>query len=326
MSTSYQVFNIAATKSGGRPAREIDILGSMANIEFSRLPTEQPNPSSRDLDVLSVSRLVALMNREDRRPAEAVGRARADVARAVALVSSCLEAGGRLFLFGAGTSGRLCVMEAAECPPTFNTEPGLVQAFMAGGSQAVFRSQEGAEDRALEAEAAVRRLVRRGDAVVGVAASGVTPFTLAALTAARGRGARTILVTCNARASLKPVADVVISLQTGPEIVTGSTRLKAGTACKMVLNMLTTLSMVRLGKVYKHWMVDLQPRSEKLSARGRRLIQGLGGVSEEEAAALFKEAGGRVKPAILMARRKLPFAAAMKALDRAGGSLRKALK
>ncbi|MBI4397171.1 MAG: N-acetylmuramic acid 6-phosphate etherase [Elusimicrobia bacterium] len=292
---------------------------------YAKLPTEQPNPKSRGLDRLPVAELVALMNREDAKIASSISQVRRDIVKAVDLIAPSLRRGGRLFFVGAGTSGRLCVMEAAECPPTFNTPRGLVQSVMAGGASSVFRSREGAEDRALEAEKAVRQKVKPGDVVVGVAASGVTPFALSALTAARKRKAGTILVTCNPQSSLKALADVVIAPKTGPEILTGSTRLKAGTATKMILNMLTTLSMVRLGKVWGHWMVDLQPRSRKLTARGLRLVQALGGATEEEAMDCFKRAGGRVKVAILMARRKLSPSAARNLLDRHDGFLGKAL-
>lgn len=294
-------------------------------VDFARLPTEQSNPRSRRLDLLSSRQIIAVMNDEDRRVLSAVRGARAGLARAVELVVTALSRGGRLFLFGAGTSGRLCVLEAAECPPTFNTRPGQIQAFMAGGKKAVFRSQEGAEDREPEARRLVNKKVRRGDVVVGVAASGVTPFVRAALYAARRKRAATILISCNPSTALKPLADVLIPLKTGPEILTGSTRMKAGSATKMALNILTTASMVRLGKVYGHWMVDLQPRSKKLVARGLRLVQRLGGVSEKEAAKLFRRAHGRVKPAILMARKNISFPEAQRLLKSRAGSLRKSL-
>jgi N-acetylmuramic acid 6-phosphate etherase len=293
---------------------------------FDSLPTEQPNPDSKNLDQLPLIDLVRLMNREDARVPQAIARVAPYIAKGVETVARSLARGGRLFLAGAGTSGRLCVMEAAECPPTFGTAPETVQAIMAGGNSSVFRSKEGAEDRAWEAEKIVRRKVRRGDVLVGVAASGVTPFALAALNAAKRRGAATILVTCNFEAAYKALADVTIAPRVGPEVLTGSTRLKAGTTCKMALNMLTTLAMVRLGKVYKHWMVDLQPRSTKLVARGLRLIRRLGGASEEEAPALLKKAGGRVKTAIVMARRGVSRARAEALLKKNGGFLHKILR
>src|SRR5499426_3089826 len=192
------------------------------------------------------------------------------MATAVKLIVAALQKGGRLFFVGAGTSGRLGVLEAAECPPTFGTPPRLVQAIMAGGRAAVFRSREGAEDDEGAARRAVRSRVRRHDVVVGITASGRTPFALAALVAARRLGARTVLVACHGGGA-RVEADVVIAPWAGPEVVAGSTRLKAGTATKLVLNMLTTASMVRLGKVYGNRMVDLQPRSRKLRTRARRL-------------------------------------------------------
>jgi N-acetylmuramic acid 6-phosphate etherase len=294
--------------------------------DYARLPTEQPNPQSRRLDVMPLERLALLMNHEDARVVAAVRRVRGDVVRAVKLIVASLRGGGRLFFAGAGTSGRLGVLEAAECPPTFNTPPDLIQAFMAGGRPSVFRSREGAEDRALDAERAVRRGVRRGDVLVGVAASGVTPYVLAALDAARRRRARTVLVTCNPSPELRRMADVVIGPAVGPEVLTGSTRLKAGTATKLVLNALTTLSMVRLGKVYRHWMVDLQPRSRKLRARAARLIRHLGRVTEEEAAALLRKAGGSAKTAVVMARRGVSADEARRLIRRAGGFLHKILR
>src|SRR5262245_32926584 len=210
-----------------------------SRIRYARLTTERANPRSRALDLLRPRQIAALMNREDLRAVRAVGRVRADIASAVGLAVRVLRGGGRLFFVGAGTSGRLGVLEAAECPPTFGTPPGLVQAIMAGGRGAVFRSREGAEDDVRAARRAVRARVRRGDLVVGVTASGLTPFVRAGLTAARACGARTVLLACNPGAG-RGLADVVIAPSPGPEVLAGSTRLKAGTATKLVLNILTT--------------------------------------------------------------------------------------
>ena len=215
-------------------------------IRYHHLPTEQNHPRSRDLDRLSPEQLIALMNREDARVVRAVGRSRRAIARAIELIAHGLRCGGRLFFLGAGTSGRLGVIEAAECPPTFHTKPSLVQAFIAGGRRAVFRSQEGAEDRGRDARALVRQRIHTGDVVVGIAASGVTPFVTAGLREAAKRGAGTIFITCNPRA-VSP-AHIRIALSVGPEVLTGSTRLKAGTATKLVLNMLTLGAMVQLGR------------------------------------------------------------------------------
>jgi N-acetylmuramic acid 6-phosphate etherase len=291
-------------------------------VNYAHLSTEQANSRSAGLDRLSARQIVALMNREDRKVVQAVARAAQEIARGADMIAASFRKGGRLHLVGAGTSGRLAVLEAAECPPTFNSD--RVLAYMAGGNPAVFRSQEGAEDQVAPARRAIRRGVRPGDVVVGIAASGVTAFASTALQEARRCGAKTVLLTCNDKAVFPP-ADVRIILRVGPEVLTGSTRLKSGTACKMALNMLTTASMVRWGKVFDHWMVDLQPNSRKLVDRGLRLVKELGRVSESQARALLKQARGQVKPAILMARKKLYYSDAMKQLARAEGFLRKAL-
>jgi len=297
----------------------------MRRPAYDALVTERPNPRSRRLDSLSPLEIVALMNREDRRVVEAVARVRRQVARAVGVIARRLASGGRLFFVGAGTSGRLGVLEAAECPPTFGTPPSLVQAIVAGGRGSVFRSREGAEDRAGEGRRAVGGRVRAGDVLVGVAASGVTPFVRASLAEARRRRCRTVLVAMNARSPMARLADVAIAPSIGPEILAGSTRLKAGTATKMILNMLTTGAFVGLGKTYGNWMVDLEPRSRKLRARAERLVRLLGKVSRARARRYLRAAGGRTKVAILMARRGVSARAAARLLGRAGRSLRRSL-
>ena len=286
-------------------------------------PTEQPHPASRNLDRLPLPALLRLMNREDARAVRAVSRRLPQIAQAVRLIGRTLTRGGRLFFVGAGTSGRLGVIEAAECPPTFSTDPSTVQAIIAGGRGAVFRSREGAEDDCASARTAVRRRIRSADVVVGIAASGVTPFVAEALEGAARRGARTILVTCHPRPAAR--ADITIVLAVGPELLTGSTRLKAGTATKLVLNMLTLGTMVRLGKTYGNLMVDVRPTSRKLRARAVRIIQSLTHRSERSAEAWLRKARGRVKLAVLMASRGLTHAAAQRRLARANGSLREAL-
>jgi len=270
----------------------------------------------------------ALMNREDRRAVLAVGRVQPQIAAAVEMIVTALRDGGHLIFVGAGTSGRLGVLEAAECPPTFGTSRRLVQAIIAGGRGAVFRSREGAEDDAAAARRAVRARVRRGDVVVGISASGVTPFVSAALTAARRRGAKTVLVACNAEGALRspPMTHVRIVPATGAEVLAGSTRLKAGTATKLVLNTLTTASMTRLGRVYGNRMVDLQPRSAKLRARALRLVAEVAGVSHGRARAALKASRGRVRVAIVVSRSGLNAAEASRALGAAGGSIRVALQ
>ena len=263
------------------------------------------------------------MNREDRRPAEAVRRVLPTLARGIDVIVASLRGGGRLFFVGAGTSGRLGVLEAAECPPTFGTPPRLVQAIMAGGRGAVFRSREGAEDDVVAGRLAGRRL-RAGDVVVGISASGMTAFVRAVLVVARRAGARTVLVSCNPGVS-RGLAEVVIAPIPGPEVVTGSTRLKAGTTTKLVLNILTTATMVRLGKVYENRMVDLQPRSRKLSARAVRLVEEVAGVTRGRARRALADAAGRARLAIVMAHTGQSARGARATLRRHDGNLRELL-
>ena len=266
---------------------------------FARLPTEQANPRTRGLDRRSPSEIARLMNRADGEAVRAVARARPAVAAAAELVRRALAGGGRLVFVGAGTSGRLGVLEAAECPPTFGVAPARVRAVMAGGPRAVFRSREGAEDDARAGTRAMR-LVRAGDVVVGVTASGITPFVRAALREARRRRAATVLVTCNPRVG-RGAARRVVALATGPEVIAGSTRLKAGTATKLVLNALTTVAFTRLGMVRDNRMLAVVPRSAKLRARAARLVQQWAGVGPATAARLLARAGGRVEGALRLA-------------------------
>jgi N-acetylmuramic acid 6-phosphate etherase len=292
----------------------------MTKIRYDALATERADARTRRLDRLSASGIARLMNRADRAAVAAVGRAAPALGRAVDLVVASLARGGRLLFVGAGTSGRLGVIEAAECPPTFGTPPSLVRGIIAGGRRAVFRSVEGAEDDGAAGVRQVRRQARAGDVVVGVAASGVTPFVRAALVEARRRGARTVLVTCNPAVPAR-AARVVVALDVGPEVLAGSTRLKAGTATKLALNTVTTAAFARLGRVYGNRMVDVQPRSAKLRARARRLVREIGGVSGPRAARLLADSGGRVKIAIAMARLGIPVEMARRRLAEAGGRL-----
>jgi N-acetylmuramic acid 6-phosphate etherase len=296
-----------------------------SHIRYATLPTERVNPCSHDLDRMTPRAIARLMNAEDARAVRAVGRVGDAIAAAVTVIVRALRAGGRVVFAGAGTSGRLGVLEAAECPPTFGTPPRLVQAVMAGGRASVFRSREGAEDDARAAAAAVRRRVRRSDVVVGVSASGVTPFVRAALVTARARGAATVLVTCNAERRYAGLADVVVAPTPGPEVLAGSTRLKAGTATKLVLNTLTTASMAQLGKMYGNRMVDLLPRSHKLRERAVRLVAELGDVSTARARRALAATRGRVPAAVVMVRTGLDATAATRALAGHGNSLRAAL-
>ena len=301
-------------------------VASARRPSYATLPTEQANPRFRDLDRLPTERLVAAITHEDRRAAASVAEVRQPLAEAVDLVAGALRAGGRLVYAGAGTSGRLGVLDASECPPTFGVSPGTVVGIIAGGRRALWRAVEGAEDRGGDARRALRRLrVGRQDVVCGIAASGVTPFALAALEEARRRGARTIVVTCAPSAKLRRLADVVVAPRPGPEVLAGSTRMKAGLATKMVLHTLTTAAMVRLGKVYGNLMVDLRPTSRKLRARALRITAALTGLDAASTRALARRAGGRPNIALVMHRLGLDREAARCRLAAHGDDLRAAL-
>jgi N-acetylmuramic acid 6-phosphate etherase len=292
--------------------------------DFSLLPTEALHPRSAELDTLPAAEVVALMLQEEGKAAKAVA-ARADViGRAAELAAGKLAAGGRLVYVGAGTSGRLGTLDAAECVPTFGIPPSRVVAVIAGGPAALTRSVEGAEDSAREAEQRMRRVaVGPGDAVCCIAASGVTPFVHAALEYARFRRAATIFVTCgNVPASGKALADVVIALETGPEIIAGSTRLKAGTATKMVLNAISTTAFVLLGKTYGGLMVDVRPTNAKLWARAVRIVCALSGLDAAAARKLIEKAGGRAKVALVMHHASVSATRARDLLIQHKGSLR----
>ncbi|MEO5824912.1 MAG: N-acetylmuramic acid 6-phosphate etherase [Gemmatimonadales bacterium] len=265
--------------------------------------TEHRNPRSADIDMLDPAALVDLFNAEDATVPAAVAAARSEIADAIGRVEQAFRDGGRLLYVGAGTSGRLGVLDASECPPTFGTPPDLVQGIIAGGLDALVRSVEGAEDDPTAGAAAIaERGVAPRDIVAGIAASGTTPFVRGALVAARARGATTILVTCALPAGdMADLVDLLIHLDVGPEIVTGSTRLKAGTATKLVLNMLTTGALIRLGKTYGNLMVDLQATNAKLRQRGTRMVAQVSGVTEEVAGDMLQRASGRVRTAIVMA-------------------------
>ena len=293
----------------------------------SHLLTEQRLPESMDLDAMTVDQAVALMNGQDAVAVAAVAAERANVARAVEMVAAALAAGGRLIYFGAGTSGRLGVLDAAECPPTFRTDPEMVQGVIAGGDAAMFRAQEGAEDRPEDGAAAVdAKNVSNRDVVLGIAAGGTTPYVHGALRRAAERGARTIFLTCVQPVPGEPAVDLVIRPLTGPEVVTGSTRLKAGTATKLVLNTITTLAMVRLGKVYQNLMVDLRASNQKLWDRGARIVATVTGLDYPPAMDLLRRAGGHVKAAIVMHARKVDLAKARQLLDQSAGRLRDAMR
>src|SRR5688500_9917567 len=275
----------------------------------SHLLTELRLPESMNLDAMSVGEAVALMNEQDARAVAAVKAEAPNVARAVELVAAALRGGGRLIYVGAGTSGRLGVLDASECPPTFRTDPQQVQGIIAGGEDAMFRAKEGAEDDAQKGAATVdEKEVGANDVVMGIATGGTTPFVHGALRRARERGAKTIFFSCVQPVPGEPKVDVVIRPLTGPEVLTGSTRLKAGTATKLVLNQITTLAMVRLGKVYENLMVDLRASNTKLVDRATRMVATLTGASRKEAADLLKKTDGHVKLAAVMYKRKVDAA------------------
>jgi N-acetylmuramic acid 6-phosphate etherase len=273
---------------------------------------------------MSTEEAVALLIDEDRRGLEAVRRHVGAIARAAEWLAETLAGGGSALLAGAGTSGRLAVLEAAECPPTFGTEPERIRAAIAGGAEAVFSAREGAEDREEDGGAAAAAL-SPGDLLIGVSASSVTAFVRGALATARARGARTVLLTCASADAVGSPADLVIALATGPEVLTGSTRLKAGSATKAALNAITTAAMARLGKVFENWMVDLRPGSAKLADRARRIVAQACGLPPAEAAGLLAAAGGEVKTAIVMGRLGLAVEEARARVAAAAGHLFRAL-
>ena len=289
--------------------------------------TEQRNPRTADIDLASPLEIVDLIAAEDREVPIVVHGQREAIARAIELVEATFRRGGRLFYVGAGTSGRLGVLDASEMPPTYGTDPEMVQGIIAGGPAALTRSQEGAEDRIESAvEDLVKAGVRKGDFVIGIAASGTTPYVRRALEHARAIGAGTGLVACSPPANeTREVVDVLIQAITGPEVVTGSTRMKAGTATKLVLNMITSGAMIRMGKTFGNLMVDLRASNEKLKDRSERIVAEVCEMDREDARALLQRAGGTVKTAIVMHFMGGSRADAEKALEKSRGVIRKAI-
>jgi N-acetylmuramic acid 6-phosphate etherase len=290
-------------------------------------PTEQRNPRTADLDLADALTLCDLLNAEDRLVADAVHGAREAIAAVLLTMESVLRGGGRCYYFGAGTSGRLGVLDASELPPTFRAAPTMVQGVIAGGPAALTTAQEGAEDDLADAAVQVdARAIGAGDLVIGIAASGSTPWVQAALAHARERGARTALLSCAPpSAAMRAVADQVIAVIVGPEAVTGSTRLKAGTATKLVLNTLSTGVMVRLGKTWGNLMVDLRATNDKLRDRSLRIVREVTGLPSDAAAALLAAADGRVKLALVMHGLGVDAATAESRLAAAGGVVRRVL-
>jgi N-acetylmuramic acid 6-phosphate etherase len=293
----------------------------------SHLLTELRLPESMNLDAMSVEDAVEVMNAQDFRAVQAVERVRGDIAGAIRICVDQFRRGGRLFYFGAGTSGRLGVLDASECPPTFRTDPEMVQGIIAGGIEAMFKAREGAEDSPEGGAGDVdAHQIGEKDVVMGIAAGGTTPYVHGALRRAREVGARTIFLSCVQPVPNEPAVDVVIRPLTGPEIVTGSTRLKAGTATKLVLNMITTLSMVQLNKVYENLMVDLKASNSKLWDRGARIISTVTQLSHEQSMDLLKQADGHVKVAIVMQKRGIGADEARSLLERVRGKMRDAIE
>jgi N-acetylmuramic acid 6-phosphate etherase len=294
--------------------------------KWQSLPTEAINSSSLGIDKLDANDLVDLMINEDRKMLEAVRRERERIAVGVEMIAAALRKGGRIIFVGAGTSGRLGILESAEMPPTFSTDPELVQAIMAGGRDAIFASKEGAEDDYEEGARAVSRLhPTKKDVVVGVSASGMTQFVRGALTRARRAGARVVFVTCDPATELATFVDLTISPVVGAEVIAGSTRLKAGTATKLVLNMLTTGAMIRIGKTYGNLMVDVQPGSEQRKDRARRIVNIVTGLDHGDGEKLLTRAHWNVKAAIVMQRTGLAYAKALSRLRKSHDSMREAL-
>jgi N-acetylmuramic acid 6-phosphate etherase len=313
----------------GRTAATVTTNGDDASgaIEITHLATEQRNPASTDLDLLDSLQLVTLINEEDAGVAAAVQRELPAIARAIDAIAERMRAGGRLIYVGAGTSGRLGVLDASECPPTFNTSPGLVLGLIAGGDHALRHPVESVEDQPNAGADALREWnVGPGDAVVGIAASGRTPFVLGAMAYANDIGALTIGLCNTPDAALASIVDIAIAPVVGPEVLTGSTRMKAGTAQKMVLNMLSTGVMVRLGKTYGNLMVDVQPTNAKLRRRAVGIVSEATGISATEAEVALAEARGNVKAAIVARLLGVPVSDALDRLDAAAGVVRKALQ
>ena len=294
--------------------------------KWQSLPTEAINPISVAVDKASVPDIIEMVVNEDKKVIAAVHKEKERIAHGVQIISQALRKGGRIIFIGAGTSGRLGVVEASEMPPTFGTSPTIVQAIMAGGQEAVFRAKEGVEDNYEEGARSIARLrLSKKDVVVGVSASGMTPFVRGGLTRARKAGAKIIFVTCWPGSELQNFVDLQIAPAVGPEIVAGSTRLKAGTATKMVLNMLTTISMIKVGKTYGNLMVDLRSGSEKLKDRARRILVMVTDITYEEADGLLRRAKWNVKAAIVMQKASLTLPQALKRLKRSGDSVREAI-
>ena len=296
-------------------------------LDLQKITTERRNPLSAHIDELPTLEMVKIVNGEDQKVALAVEKILPEIAQAVDIITDRLARGGRLFYLGAGTSGRLGILDASECPPTYGVEPELVQGVIAGGIPAIFKAQEGAEDNPdLAKEDLAERGFGKGDVLVGIAASGRTPYVIGGLQYARKLGAATIALACSANAAIAEYADIALLPVTGAEVVTGSTRMKAGTAQKLVLNMLSTVTMIKLGKVYGNLMVDVKTSNAKLEERAKNIVMEATGCSREESIAALSEARGNAKLAIFIHLTGADFAAGQAALARADGHLAQALR
>lgn len=294
---------------------------------FSVVPTEQINPETINIDVCSTRVVLEMINDQDAGVPAAVRQAIPQIAEVVDKVVAAFECGGRLFYIGAGTSGRLGVLDASECPPTFSVEPELVQGIIAGGDLALRNAIENAEDDGVAGTQAIREAgVKAGDVVVGLSASGGAAYVVEAIKTAQGLGAYTAALTCYEQSSLAHAADVAMVVDVGPEALTGSTRMKAGTAQKLVLNMITTAAMIGWGKTYRNLMVDVKPTNAKLRDRAGRLVAAISGVSKTEAHEYLTQSQGMVKPAIVMAKMGVGFQEAQQRLMQNGGRLRSVLE
>ena len=295
--------------------------------ELNKLDTEQINLATKGIDIASSIEIATLINQEDQKVAEQVKDKLAEIAEAMDLVADSFSVGGKLFYFGSGTSGRLGVVDAAECPPTFGSEPEQVQGFIAGGKEAMFVAQEGVEDsKKLGAEDIQTNNISNIDVVCGIAASGRTPYVQGAVEEAKKRGIKTIFVTTVPEHQLSVQADIVIDVPVGPEVIMGSTRMKSGTAQKMILNMITTGAFIRRGKVYENVMVDLKLTNQKLVERAKRIIVTFGNVSYETASELLESTNGHVKTSLLMAVTKFTREEAETMLNKNNGFIRKVLQ
>lgn len=295
-------------------------------LNLSALVTEQRNPNTMKIDEVSTEELCRLINAEDKTVPLAVEKELPQIAKAIDVIAAHIEAGGRLFYCGAGTSGRLGVLDASECPPTYGVNPGLVVGLIAGGNEALFSAREGDEDSFSLCEEDLRANgFHEKDVLCGIAASGRTPYVIGGMKYAKSLGAQVISLTCNPASEMAALADIAISPVVGPEAVTGSTRMKAGTAQKLVLNMLSTGAMIKLGKTYGNLMVDVQPTNLKLVARTRRIVMLATDATEEEAEAALSQCGNHPKTAILMLLKGVDAKEAQMLLKECGGRIKKAL-